>query len=71
MGREYYQLIKEANELVRLSLAVVQNADYKPCIKAATDPFLLDALKDLQRAKRTLEEIRNKQEHANVTSMPT
>lgn len=65
MVRGYYQLMVEANEVVRLSIAVVQNADYKPCIKAATDPVLLDAIKEVQRVKRTLDEILKRQDLAS------
>lgn len=70
MDRAYYQLIEEAIDITRLSTAVVQNADYKPCIKAATDPIIVDAIKELQRTKNMLQEILNRQEYANVQSMP-
>lgn len=66
MVRGYYQLIEDCNEVVRLAVAVCKNADYKAFIKAATDPYIHDAIADLQRAKRTLEEILNKQNQANT-----
>lgn len=70
MDRAYYQLIEETNEATRLAIAVVQNADYKACIKEATDPIIIDAIKETQRLKRYLQEIINRQEFANVKSMP-
>lgn len=70
MDRAYYQLIEEAIYITQLSTAVVKNADYKPCIKAATDPLIVDAIKELQRTKRMLQEVLNRQEFANVQSMP-
>ena len=70
MDRAYYQLIEEAIDITQLSTAVVQNADYKPCIKAATDPIIIDAIKELQRTKNMLREVLNRQEYANVSSMP-
>lgn len=65
MDRGYYQLMVEANEVARMAIAVVQWADYKPCIKAVTDPIILDAIKEVQHTKRTLEEIMNRQEQAS------
>lgn len=70
MDRAYYNLIEKAIDITRLSTAVVQNADYKICIKAATDPIIIDAIKELQRTKNMLQEILNRQEYANVQSMP-
>lgn len=66
MDRAYYQLIDEAIDITRLSTAVVRNADYKPCIKAATDPLIVDAIKELQRTKYMLQEVLNRQKYANV-----
>lgn len=70
MDRAYYQLIEEINEATRLAIAVVQNADYKACIKEATDPIIIDAIKETQRLKRYLQEIIKRQSFANVKSMP-
>ena len=70
MDRAYYQLIEETIEATRLATAVVQNADYKACIKEATDPIIIDAIKETQRLKRYLQDIINRQEFANVKSMP-
>lgn len=70
MDRAYYQLIEEAVDITRLTTAVVQNADYKEAIKAATDPILIDAIKELQRTRNMLHEVLNRQEFANVQSMP-
>lgn len=70
MDRAYYQLIEETMEANILAVAVVQYADYKPCIKEATDPIIIDAIKETQRLKRYLQEILNRQEYANVKSMP-
>lgn len=70
MDRAYYQLIEEAIDITRLSTAVVQNAVYKQAIKAATDPIIIDAIKELQRTKNMLQEVLNRQEYANVQSMP-
>lgn len=66
MDRAYYQLIEEANELTRLAIAVVKNADYKPCIKEATDPVIVESIKVTQYAIRTLTEVLTRQQHANV-----
>ena len=70
MDRAYYNLIEKAIDITRLSTAVVQNADYKQAIKAATDPIIIDAIKELQRTKNMLQEVINRQEYANVQSMP-
>lgn len=70
MDRAYYQLIEETIEATTLATAVVQNADYKACIKEATDPIIIDAIKETQRLKRYLQEIINRQEYANVKSLP-
>ena len=69
MDRAYYQLIEEAIDITRLTTAVVQNADYKEVIKAATDPIIIDAIKELQRTRNMLHEVLNRQEFANVQSM--
>lgn len=70
MDRAYYQLIEETMEANILAVAVVKNADYKACIKEATDPIIIDAIKETQRLKRYLQEILHRQEFANVKSMP-
>lgn len=70
MDRAYYQLIEETMEANILAIAIVRNADYKACIKKATDPIIIDAIKEIQRFRRYLKEILNRQEYANVKSMP-
>lgn len=70
MDRAYFQLIDETNEATRLAIAVVRNADYKACIKEATDPIIIDAIKETQRLQRYLQEIIKRQEYANVKSLP-
>lgn len=70
MDSAYYKLIEEANEISRLCTAVVKYADYKPAIKAATDVVIIDAIRELQRAQQMLREVQNRQEYANVLSMP-
>lgn len=70
MDRVYYQLIRESHDINDLALAVVVNADYKDCILKATDPIIIDAIKELQRTKNMLQEILNRQEYANNQSMP-
>ena len=71
MDRAYYQLIKEANEATQLAIAVVQNADYKECIKATTDVVIIDTIKDVQRLKRMLQEVIKRQELASTQNQPT
>lgn len=68
MDRQYYQLIVEAIDITRLATAVVQNADYKPQIKAATDPYLIDATKTLQYTRDLLLEILDRQTDANTNT---
>lgn len=70
MDSAYYQLIEETMDASMLAVDVVLNANYKPCIKEATDPFIIDAIKETQRLERYLQEILNRQEYANVKSMP-
>lgn len=68
MDRQYYQLIVDAIDITRLATAVVQNADYKPQIKAATDPLLIDATKTLQYTRDLLLEILDRQTDANTNT---
>lgn len=70
MDRAYFQLITAATEAQILTIAICKNADYKQAIKAATDPLLVDCLKEVQRLTRCLTEVINRQEYANVQSMP-
>ena len=70
MDRAYYQLIEESVDICRLSTAIVQYADYKEPIKATTDVIIIDVIKELQRTKQVLQEVLNRQEYANVNSMP-
>lgn len=65
MDRVYFQIIREANDIVPLAIAIARNADYKECIKAATDPIAVDILKELQHTQRTLREVIERQEMAN------
>ena len=64
MDRAYYQLIEEGIEITRLTTGVIQYADYKPCVKEATDPIIIDCIKELQRTKRMLEEVLKRQQLA-------
>lgn len=66
MDRAYYQLIEECNEATRLAVAVVQNADYKDCIKDSTDSIIIDTIKEVQRLIRYLTEVIKRQENANI-----
>lgn len=68
MDRQYYQLIVDSIDITRLATAVVQNADYKPQIKAATDPLLIDATKTLQYTRDLLLEILDRQTDANTNT---
>lgn len=68
MDRQYYQLIVDSIYISRLATAVVQNADYKPQIKAATDPLLIDATKTLQYTRDLLLEILDRQTDANTNT---
>lgn len=70
MDRVYYQLLDSCTEAVRLSSALMRNADYKEVIKAATDPFMVDCCKQVNRLLQNLQEVLNRQEYANVQSMP-
>lgn len=70
MDRAYYQLIKECHEAIGLAIAVVQNADYKQCIKEATDPILIDTIKEVQRLKSYLNDVITRQVYANGHSKP-
>lgn len=70
MDRAYYQLIDRCAEAVRLSTAIVRNADYKDVIMTATDPLMPDCFRRVEDLVRTLQEVINRQEYANVNSMP-
>lgn len=70
MDRAYYQLIDSCTEAVRLSTAIVRNANYKESIRTATDPFVIDCCKSAAGLIRTLQEVIGIQEYANVQSMP-
>lgn len=70
MDRAYYHLIDKCTEAVRLSTAIVRNADYKEAIRTATDPLMLDCCRRAEDLRRILEEVINRQEYANVMSMP-
>ena len=70
MDRVYYLLIDKCNEAVRLSTAIVRNADYKEVIRKSTDPLMLDCCRQSADLIRTLQEVLNRQEYVNVKSMP-
>lgn len=70
MDRAYFQLVDKCTEAVRLSTAIVRNADYKEAIRTATDPLMLDCYRLAEDLRRTLEEVIKRQEYANVMSMP-
>lgn len=70
MDRIYYQAMTAGVEIQTLTLAMVQNADYKDCIKKATDPLMLDVLKEMAHLQATLHEVMNRQEYANVKGLP-
>lgn len=69
MDRAYFTLIDTATEAVRLSTAIAMNANHKEAIRKASDPIIVDACKDASRLLRTLQEVLNRQEYANVMSM--
>lgn len=68
MDRSYYQIIHEAHDISRMSVYIVQNADYKPEIKAVTDHLVIDIIKDMQRLNMTLQEVIKRQEIASGNS---
>ena len=70
MDRVYYELIDMCTEAARLSTAIMRNADYKEPIKVATDPLMLDCCTEANRFLQYLKEVLNRQEYANVQSMP-
>lgn len=70
MDRAYFQLIDSCTEAVRLSTAIARNANYKEAIRTATDPFVVDCCRNAADLIRTLQELLNRQEYANVQSMP-
>lgn len=70
MDRAYFSLIDSCNEAARLSTAIARNSNYKEEIRMATDPLIVDCCKDAARLIRTLQEVLNRQEYANVQSMP-
>ena len=70
MDRVYYTLIDSCTEAVRLSTALMRNADYKEVIKEATDPFMVDCCRQVSRLLQNLQEVINRQEYVNVQSMP-
>lgn len=70
MDRAYFSLIDSCTEAVRLSTAIARNANYKEAIRTATDPFVVDCCKEAAALIRTLQEVINRQEYANVQSMP-
>lgn len=61
MDRKYYQLIEEGIEIARLTAAIVQNADWKPCVKVETDPIIIDLIKSLQSTQIMLKLVIKKQ----------
>lgn len=70
MYRAYFSLIDSCTEAARLSTAIARNSNYKEAIRTATDPLIEDCYKDAARLIRTLQEVLNRQEYANVQSMP-
>lgn len=70
MDRAYFSLIDSCSEAVRLSTAIARNSNYKEAIRTATDPLIVDCCKEAARLIRTLQEVLNRQEYANVQSMP-
>ena len=70
MDKAYFSLIDSCNEAVRLSTAIAMNSNYKEAIMTATDPLIVDCCKDASRLIRILQEVLNRQEYANVQSMP-
>jgi hypothetical protein len=65
MDSVYYHLIQKCNEATRLAIAVVKNADYKDCIKEATDPIIIDTINQVQLLIMTLTDVLKRQEFAN------
>lgn len=57
MDRAYFNLLEQANDISRLAVAIVKNANYKDEIMNATAPVLIDAIHELMRSKNMLEEV--------------
>lgn len=70
LDRAYFSLIDSCNEAVKLATVIACNANYKEAIQTATDPLIIDCCKEAMRLRRTLQEVLNRQEYANVKSMP-
>lgn len=70
LDRAYFSLIDSCNEAVKLATVIACNANYKEAIQTATDPLIIDCCKEAMRLRMTLQEVLNRQEYANVKSMP-
>lgn len=57
MDRAYFNLLEQANDISRLSVAIFKNANYKEEIMNATAPVLVDAIQELMRSKNMLQEV--------------
>ena len=57
MDRGYFQIIDSCNEAVRLSTAIVRNANYQSYIEKATDPFVQECCNDVEALLRKLREL--------------
>lgn len=70
MDSAYFQLIEGCNRATRLATYIAKNANYKEVIRTASDPIIVDGCKEVARLCSVLQEILNRQEYANVKSMP-
>lgn len=57
MDRAYFNLLEQANEISRLSVAIVKNANHKEEIMNATAPVLTDVIHELMRSRNMLQEV--------------
>lgn len=69
LDRAYFSLIDSCNEAVKMATYIACNSNYKETIQEATDPLIVDCCKEAARLRRTLQEVLNRQEYANVKSM--
>lgn len=70
MDRLYFTIIDAATEAVKLSTAIVRNANYKREIMDATDQRIMDIAKAASNYLKVLQEVINIQEYVNVKHMP-
>lgn len=71
MDRNYFILMYQLSECMRLASSISANANYSQAAKCRSDELILDCCKETSALTRTLQEVINEQQRVAAAQHPS